>query len=127
MWLHIQVQCGTSNERQQKNKRLTVLSEAEQYALYGLPDFDNAQRLEYLALSETELMLAASRPGLHAHVYCILQIGYFKAKHTSSMLIIPGGFKPYGPISVTVHTPPIVTISPGTRGTDQDVAEFDAR
>ena len=64
-----------------KNKLLTVLSDAEQYALYGLPDFDDAQRLEYLALSETELMLATSRPGLHAQVYCILQIGYFKAKH----------------------------------------------
>jgi len=65
-----------------KNKLLTVLSEAEQYALYGLPDFDDDQQLEYLALSETELMLAASRPALHAQVYCILQIGYFKAKHT---------------------------------------------
>ncbi|SDI13097.1 protein of unknown function [Nitrosomonas sp. Nm132] len=63
-----------------KNKRLTVLSEAEQYALYGLPDFDDAQRLEYLALSEAELMLAASRPGFYAQVYCVLQIGYFKAK-----------------------------------------------
>ena len=40
-----------------KNKLLTVLSEAEQYALYGLPDFDDAQRLEYLALTETELAL----------------------------------------------------------------------
>jgi hypothetical protein len=60
---------------------LTVLSDAEQEALYGLPDFDDAQRLEYLALSETELALASSRPGLHAKVYCILQIGYFKAKH----------------------------------------------
>ena len=65
-----------------KNKLLTVLSEAEQYALYGLPDFDDAQRLEYLALSETELALANSRPGLHAQIYCVLQIGYFKAKHT---------------------------------------------
>jgi hypothetical protein len=63
-----------------KNKQLTVLSEAEQYALYDLPDFDDAQRLAYLALSETELMLAASRPGRHAQVYCVLQIGYFKAK-----------------------------------------------
>ena len=64
-----------------KNKLLTVLSDAEQYALYGLPDFDDAQRLEYLSLSETELALASSRPGLHAQVYCVLQIGYFKAKH----------------------------------------------
>ncbi len=64
-----------------KNKLLTVLSEAEQYALYGLPDFDIAQRLEYLALTESELALAISRPGLHAQVYCVLQIGYFKAKN----------------------------------------------
>ncbi|MDQ5879514.1 MAG: hypothetical protein QG638_2250 [Pseudomonadota bacterium] len=67
-----------------KSERLTVLSDAEQEALYGLPDFDDAQRLEYLALTETELALASSRPGLHAQVYCILQIGYFKAKHPSS-------------------------------------------
>ena len=65
-----------------KSERLAVLSEAEQEALYGLPDFDDAQRLEYLALTETELTLAGSRPGLHAQVYCLLQIGYFKAKQT---------------------------------------------
>jgi hypothetical protein len=41
----------------------------------------DAQRLEYLALTETELALASSRRGLHAQVYCLLQIGYFKAKH----------------------------------------------
>ena len=62
-----------------KSKRLTVLSDAEQFALYGLPDFDDGQQLEYLSLSEAELALASSRPGLHAQVYCALQIGYFKA------------------------------------------------
>lgn len=46
-----------------KSERLAVLSEAEQYALFGLPELDDAQRLEYLALSETELALAVSRPG----------------------------------------------------------------
>ena len=64
-----------------KSERLAVLSNAEQFALYGLPDFDDGQRLDYLALSEPELALACSRPGLHAQVYCTLQIGYFKAKH----------------------------------------------
>ena len=49
-----------------ENKLLTILSDAEQEALYGLPDFDDAQRLEYLALTEAELTLASSRPGLHA-------------------------------------------------------------
>lgn len=64
-----------------KNKLLTVLSDAEQFALYGLPDFDDRQRLTYLSLSGPELALASSRPGLHTEVWCALQIGYFKAKH----------------------------------------------
>jgi len=34
-----------------KSERLTVLSDAEQEALYSLPDFDDAQRLEYLAFT----------------------------------------------------------------------------
>ncbi|WP_440030413.1 Tn3 family transposase [Chromobacterium amazonense] len=63
-----------------KSKRLSILSEAEQEALYGLPDFDDGQQLEYLALTETELALATSRPSIDAQVYCVLQIGYFKAK-----------------------------------------------
>ena len=64
-----------------KSERLAVLSEAEQFALYGLPDFDDRQRLTYLSLPGPELALASSRPGLHAQVWCALQIGYFKAKH----------------------------------------------
>ena len=64
-----------------KNKLLTVLSEAEQFALYGLPDFDDGQRLDYLSLDEAEQALANRRPSLGAQVYCALQIGYFKAKH----------------------------------------------
>jgi len=64
-----------------QDKRLTILSEAEQFALYGVPDFDDAQRLDYLSLSEAELALASRRPTPTAQVYCVLQIGYFKAKH----------------------------------------------
>jgi len=64
-----------------KNKLLSVLSDAEQFALYGLPDFDDGQRLHVLSLAEPELALACSRPGLLAHVYCAVQIGYVKAKH----------------------------------------------
>jgi TnpA family transposase len=65
----------------EKGKRLSVLTDAEKFALYGLPDFDEGQQLEFLSLSAKELALATSRPGLQAQVYCILQIGYFKAKH----------------------------------------------
>ena len=75
------MQAGNNATMTNNNKLLSVLSDAEQEALYGLPDFDDGQQLEYLSLSETELALASSRPGLHAQVYCVLQIGYFKAKH----------------------------------------------
>jgi hypothetical protein len=58
-----------------KSERLAVLSDAEQFALYGLPDFDDRQRLDYLSLSAAELALASSRPGVHTQVWCALQIG----------------------------------------------------
>lgn len=61
-------------------KRLIILSKAEYAALYELPDFDHQQRLDYLTLTEQEQKLALSYPDLPSKVYCILQIGYFKAK-----------------------------------------------
>jgi len=63
-----------------KNKKLILLSETEQFALYGLPDFDNNQQMEYFVFSEQECDLLMSRHGLSARVYCALQMGYFKAK-----------------------------------------------
>ncbi len=62
------------------NERLTILSEAEQAALYELPDFDEEQRFEYLTFTDEEKALVLSRPHLSAKIYCMLQIGYFKAK-----------------------------------------------
>lgn len=43
--------------RANKSKRLTILPEAEKFALYSLPDFDDFQRAEYFAFSENELAL----------------------------------------------------------------------
>ena len=63
------------------NKQLTILSEAEQAALYQSPDFDDEQRLNYLNLTPEELTLIRSRANLSAQVHCAIQIGYFKAKH----------------------------------------------
>lgn len=60
--------------------RLTLLSEAEKQALYELPDFDDFQRAEYFSLTPEELTLVHQRKGLVEQVYCLLQIGYFKAK-----------------------------------------------
>jgi len=63
------------------NMQLTILSEAEQAALYELPDFDDEQRLNYLNFTFEEEALARSRSNLSVKVYCAIQIGYFKAKH----------------------------------------------
>lgn len=61
------------------NRELTLLSKAEQAALYELPDFDENQRLEFLTLTEEEQNLVLSRPNLSAQIYCCLQISYFKS------------------------------------------------
>lgn len=66
--------------RSDSSKRLTILSEAEKVALYGLPDFDDFQRAEFFAMTPAERSLALRRNGLAEQVYCLLQIGYFKAK-----------------------------------------------
>ena len=53
---------------------------AERLALYGLPDFDDFQRAEFFALTAAERALVERRKGLAEQVWCLLQIGYFKAK-----------------------------------------------
>lgn len=68
--------------RANKSKRLTILPEAEKFALYSLPDFDDFQRAEYLAFSENELDLLLKRKAIPEQLYCLLQLGYFKAKQT---------------------------------------------
>jgi len=64
------------------HNRLTVLSRAEQIALYALPDFNDLQRNEYMILSKDEQLLALTRPTISAQIYCMLQIAYFKTKHS---------------------------------------------
>ena len=66
--------------RGDSNERLTILSEAEKTALYGTPDFDDFQRVDFFAMTEAERSLALQRRGILNQVYCLLQIGYFKAK-----------------------------------------------
>ena len=62
------------------SKRLTVLSQAERTALYGVPDFDDFQRADFFAMTEAERALADRRKGPVERLHCLLQIGYFKAK-----------------------------------------------
>jgi len=71
------------------SKRLTVLSQAERLALYGLPDFDAFQRAEFFAFTDAERALAERRKGSVEHLHCLLQIGYFKAKKAFFNLSAP--------------------------------------
>ena len=48
-------------KRGDNNERLTILSEAEKTALYGIPDFDDFQRVEFFAMTDTERSLALGR------------------------------------------------------------------
>jgi hypothetical protein len=64
-----------------KDKRLTILSEIDQFAFYGLPDFDDEQRLKYFTFTQEEIDLICRCREFHSQVYCAIQIGYFKAKH----------------------------------------------
>ena len=66
--------------RGDRSKRLTVLTETEKLALYGLPAFDDFQRTEFFAMTEAERAIAFQRRGLTDQLYCLLQLGYFKAK-----------------------------------------------
>lgn len=67
--------------RGDESKRLTILSKAEKTALYALPEFDDFQRIEFFAMTDAERELAFARKGMAAQLHCLLQIGYFKAKH----------------------------------------------
>ena len=69
-----------SHMRGDPNARLSILSEVEKTALYGIPNFDDFQRIEFFAMTEVERSLALQRRGILKQVYCLLQIGYFKAK-----------------------------------------------
>ena len=66
--------------RGDSSTRLTLLCDAEKLALYGLPDFDDFQRVEFFAMTETERALAFRRKGLTGQVYCLLQIGALSSK-----------------------------------------------
>jgi TnpA family transposase len=67
--------------RRDESKRLTILSKAEKTALYALPEFDDFQRLEFYAMTDDQRDLAFARKGMAAQLHCLMQIGYFKAKH----------------------------------------------
>ncbi len=71
-----------------KSKRPTVLTDAKQFALNALSNFDEGLQLEFLSLSISELELATNGPDLYSKIYCVLQIGYFKVKYCTQRKLI---------------------------------------
>lgn len=64
------------------NRRLTILSQDEQLALYALPDFNYEQRQQFFQFTDSEQDIIYKRKSISDKIYCALQIGYFKAKDT---------------------------------------------
>ena len=52
-----------------KNRKLAIFSETENFALYGLPDFNNKQRREYFSFSESEMLLIMQSRHIHKWRY----------------------------------------------------------
>lgn len=64
-----------------QDKRLSVLSDLEEFAFYGFPDFDDEQRLAHFTFDDKEWEVISQSPSLEGQVYASLQMGYFKAKN----------------------------------------------
>ena len=62
-------------------KRLRILGDDEIEALYGRPRFTDDERREYFSLSATEKAILEPLHSTTSRIYCILQLGYFKARH----------------------------------------------
>jgi len=64
-----------------QDKRLSILSDLEEFAFYGFPDFDDELRLTYFEFNAEEMALIEQSPSLEAQVHAALLLGYFKSKH----------------------------------------------
>lgn len=63
------------------DKRLSIMSDLEEFAFYGFPDFDDQQRLNYFVFTPDEWEVILQGSSMEAQVYAAIQMGYFKAKH----------------------------------------------
>jgi len=58
-----------AHKRSTPGKRLIILSDAEKRALYGLPEFDDFQRIEFFAMTDAERTTALQRKGLEEQIW----------------------------------------------------------
>jgi TnpA family transposase len=64
-----------------QEKRLKILASDEIKSIYGRPQFNYEERLEYFALSHSDLEILEGFRSLKSQVHFILQLGYFRAKY----------------------------------------------
>ena len=61
--------------RGDRSGRLTILSETEKLALYGLPDFDDFQRIEFFAMADAERVIGNVAGLGHAEIAMVHGLG----------------------------------------------------
>src|SRR5207249_4146929 len=71
---------GTGMPKTDDKEHLKILSPAEIEALYGLPRFTQDEREQYFALTPTERAALDVLGSQKSKLYCVLQMGYFKAR-----------------------------------------------
>jgi hypothetical protein len=64
-----------------QEKRLKILASDEIKSIYGRPCFNYEERIEYFALSHSDLEILEGFRSLKSQVHFILQLGYFRAKY----------------------------------------------
>ncbi len=62
-------------------ERLIILSDREIEEIYGLPRFTHEERVQYFSLTPEEHMALDTLHSVKSKAYCILQLGYFRARH----------------------------------------------
>lgn len=62
------------------DKRIRILSRVEHQDLYGLPVFDQNERLSFFQISYDEKTTMECFKSIESRIYFLLQLGYFKAK-----------------------------------------------
>ena len=70
-------------------KRLRILGDEEIDALYGRPRFTHDERQEYFAFSPSELTALEQFRSHPSRLYCMLQLGYFKARQQFFIFNLP--------------------------------------
>ena len=64
----------------ENNKRIHLLSSTEVEELYARPEFNAYEQRLYFTPNQSERAALAQHSNIKTRIYCILQLGYFKAK-----------------------------------------------